>query len=86
MSEEIDWRVVTFAGNRRRQREEFHALPLREKLIAIEQLSMVTEYFLARRAARTVRLRVPPQLGMVAAAPDPPVTPSAQRCGRPSAV
>ena len=51
MADEIDWRVVTFAGNRRRQREEFRALPLRDKLIVIEQLSMVTEYFLARRRA-----------------------------------
>ena len=49
MADEIDWRVVTFAGNRRRQREEFRALPLRDKLIVIEQLSMVTEYFRYRR-------------------------------------
>ena len=51
MADEIDWRMVTFAGNRRRQREEFRALPLRDKLIVIEQLAMVTEYFLARRRA-----------------------------------
>ena len=57
MVDEIDWRVVTFAGNRRRQREEFRALPLRDKLVAIEQLSMVTEYFRARRrTARTTQL------------------------------
>ena len=57
MADEIDWRVVTFAGNRRRQREEFRALPLRDKLVAIEQLSMVTEFFRARRrAARTALL------------------------------
>ena len=56
MADEIDWRVVTFAGNRRRQREEFRALPLRDKLVAIEQLSMVAEFFRARRrAARTAR-------------------------------
>ena len=59
MADELDWRVVTFAGNRRRQREEFRALPLRDKLIAIEQLSMVTEHFLARRAARTLGTRPP---------------------------
>ena len=51
MADEIDWQVVTFAGNRRRQREEFRALPLRDKLIVIEQLSMVAEYFRARRRA-----------------------------------
>ncbi len=57
MANEIDWRVVTFAGNRRRQREEFRALPVRDKLVAIEQLSMVTENFRARRrAARTAQL------------------------------
>ena len=49
MADETDWRVVTFAGNRRRQQEEFRALPLRDKLVVIEQLSMATEYFLARR-------------------------------------
>ena len=57
MADEIDWRVVTFAGNHRRQREEFRALPLHDKLVAIEQLSMVAEYFRARRrAARTAQL------------------------------
>ena len=74
VADELDWRVVTFAGNRRRQREEYRALPLRDELLAIEQLSIVTEYFLARRAARTLRASVPPQLGMVAAPPDPPDT------------
>ena len=54
MADEIDWQVVTFAGNRRRQREEFRALPLRDKLIVIEQLSMVSEYFRARRPAARV--------------------------------
>ena len=54
MADEIDWRVVTFAGNRRRQQEEFRALPLRDKLIVIEQLSMVAEHFRARRRAARV--------------------------------
>ena len=57
MADELDWRVVTFAGNRRRQREECRALPLRDKLLVIEQLSMVAEYFLARRAERPKPLR-----------------------------
>ena len=61
MADEIDWRVATFAGNRRRQREEFRALPLRDKLIVIEQLSMVAEYFQARRAERPKPLSAPPR-------------------------
>ena len=63
MADEIDWRAVTFAGNRRRQREEFRALPLRDKLIVIEQLSMVAEYFHARRAERPKPLSAPPTSG-----------------------
>ena len=54
MADEIDWRVVTFAGNRRSQREEFRTLPLRDKLVVIEQLSMVAEYFQARRRVSRV--------------------------------
>ncbi len=54
MADEIDWRVVTFAGNRRSQREEFRTLPLRDKLVVIEQLSMVAEYFRARRRVTRV--------------------------------
>ena len=54
MADEIDWRVVTFAGNRRSQREEFRTLPLRDKLVVIEQLSMVAEYFQARRRVTRV--------------------------------
>ena len=61
MADELDWRVVTFAGNRRRQREEFRALPLRDKLIVIEQLSMVADYFRARRAERPKPLSAPPR-------------------------
>ena len=57
MADELDWRVVTLAGNRRRQREEFRALPLRDKQLVIEHLSMVAEYFLARRAERPKPLR-----------------------------
>ena len=49
MADDVDWQVVTFAGNRRRRHEEFRALPLREKLKVIEQLSEVAEYFRTRR-------------------------------------
>ena len=41
MADEIDWRGVRFAGNRRRQREKFRALPLGDKLIAIEHDDML---------------------------------------------
>lgn len=57
MAEEIDWSLTTFEGNRRRQHEEFLALPLREKLRIIEQMEEVTEYFAARRAAREAATR-----------------------------
>lgn len=44
-----DWQAVTFEGNRRRQQQEFRALPFRDKLKVIEQLSLVAEHFAARR-------------------------------------
>lgn len=52
MSEEIDWSLTTFEGNRRRQHEEFLAMPLREKLLIIEQMEEVAELLADRRAAR----------------------------------
>lgn len=45
----IDWSLTTFEGNRRRQHEEFRALPLREKLARIEQMEAVAEHFSSRR-------------------------------------
>jgi hypothetical protein len=32
MPDEVDWTVTTFEGNRRRQLEEFAALPFRDRL------------------------------------------------------
>ena len=49
MPDEVDWSVTTFEGNRRRQHEEFRALSFREKLMRIEQMSAVVEFFLSRR-------------------------------------
>ena len=46
--DEIDWQVTTFAGNRRRQHQEFRALSFREKLAAIEDLGEVGAFFAAR--------------------------------------
>ncbi|HMQ15669.1 MAG TPA: hypothetical protein PKC49_06825 [Phycisphaerae bacterium] len=48
----IDWTLATYAGNRRRQHEEFRALPFREKLARIEQMGAVAEFF-ASRARRS---------------------------------
>lgn len=48
----VDWRAVTFEGNRRLQEEEFRALSFRDKLKVVEQLSMVAEHFARRRTAR----------------------------------
>lgn len=49
MPDEMDWSVTTFEGNRRRQHEEFRALSFREKLMRVEQMSAVVEFFLSRR-------------------------------------
>ena len=46
----IDWSVTTFEGNRRRQHEEFHARPFREKLAALEEMEVVSNHFSPRRA------------------------------------
>ena len=47
--DEIDWRVTTFAGNRRKQNKEFHTLPFREKLAAQEAVGGVGAFFASRR-------------------------------------
>jgi hypothetical protein len=49
---ESDWELGTWEGLRRRQRREFQALPLREKLQIIEQMSEVSALLRARRIAR----------------------------------
>jgi hypothetical protein len=55
MTEEIDWSLTTYAGNRRRQHADFHALSFREKLRRIEQMEAVADYFSARRPAQGKR-------------------------------
>ncbi|MEX2220063.1 MAG: hypothetical protein WD749_15030 [Phycisphaerales bacterium] len=45
MDEPIDWSLGTFEGLRRRQHEEFYALPFREKLERIEQMAEVAALF-----------------------------------------
>jgi hypothetical protein len=49
MPEEIDGSITTFEGNRKRQHEEFRALSFRQKLMRVEQMAVVVEYFLSRR-------------------------------------
>jgi hypothetical protein len=53
------WRLSTWEGNRRRQHQEFRALPLREKIAIIEQLGEVTELFASRRRARGLAVSSP---------------------------
>ncbi|MGH6691048.1 MAG: hypothetical protein ACREF4_10265 [Gammaproteobacteria bacterium] len=59
MADDAVWRLGTWEGNRRRQHEEFRALPLREKIAVIEQLAEVTELFAARRRARGLAVSGP---------------------------
>lgn len=47
-SPDIDWTATTFEGNRRRQHEEFLALPFREKIKAIEMLGEMAAWFASR--------------------------------------
>jgi hypothetical protein len=59
MTDEAVWWLGTWDGNRRRQHLEFRALPLREKIVIIEQLGEVTELFAARRRARGLAVSGP---------------------------
>jgi hypothetical protein len=59
MPDEAIWRLGTWEGNRRRQHEEFRALPLREKIAIIEQLGEVTALFAARRRGRGLPVSTP---------------------------
>jgi hypothetical protein len=36
---EIDWTLCTWKGSRRRQHQEFHAIPFRRKLELIEEMN-----------------------------------------------
>ncbi|RJP37995.1 MAG: hypothetical protein C4547_05150 [Phycisphaerales bacterium] len=55
MSDEIDWELTTFEGNRRLQRQHFRALPLHEKFMIVEQMGEVCAFFAARRRARMAK-------------------------------
>lgn len=45
----IDWSLCTWKGSRRRQHEEFYALPFRRKLEIAEELSAFTQATLESR-------------------------------------
>ena len=59
MPDDAVWRLGTWEGNRRRQHEEFRALPLRDKIAIIEQLGEVTALFAARRRVRGLPVSTP---------------------------
>ncbi len=52
-TDDIDWSLTTFEGNRRRQHQEFLALPLWEKLAIIEQMELVARHFARRYPSRS---------------------------------
>lgn len=55
MPDDIDWTLTTWEGNRRRQHAEFRALPFREKLVILEQMSEVTAALIGKRELPEVR-------------------------------
>ena len=62
MTDPIDWGVTSWEGHRRRQHQDFRALPLRDKLVVIEQLGEVAAFFAERRRARGLPVQsFPPQ-------------------------
>lgn len=60
MTQEPDWALATWEGNRRQQHRDFQALSFREKLDVIEQLEEVAGYFAELRRARGLPLRQAP--------------------------
>ena len=59
MSDQIDWSLTTWEGNRRRQHAEFRSLPFREKLLVLEQLEEVSNA-VSRRTIVAARDRAAP--------------------------
>jgi hypothetical protein len=58
MTDPADWAAAGWEGHRRAQHREFQALPLREKLAIIEQLSETVAYFTEKRRARGLPVRI----------------------------
>ncbi len=63
MVDRADWSTATWEGNRRRQRQDFLALPFREKLERIERLGEVAALFARRRRSHGLRVRERPEGG-----------------------
>jgi hypothetical protein len=63
MDDRADWSTATWEGNRRRQHQDFLALPFREKLERIERLGEVAALFSKRRRSRGLRVRERPESG-----------------------
>ena len=51
---EIDWSLCTWKGSRRRQHQEFHALPFHRKLEVIEEMNRHAHATIAQRRARSL--------------------------------
>jgi hypothetical protein len=72
MGEPEDWSVATWEGSRRRQHQEFLALPFADKPAVIEQLADVARFFAERREARGLPIRYPGTVAGAAARDRPP--------------
>lgn len=59
MTDDVDWSLTTWEGNRRRQHRDFLKLSFREKLEVVEHLGEVAAFFLECHRAR----KVPAALG-----------------------
>lgn len=62
MADETDWTLATYAGNRRRQHEEFRALTFREKLAVIEELENIARHFSRRHTPEEAAGRIPDEM------------------------
>jgi hypothetical protein len=59
MGEREEMELWNWDALRRQQRREFQALPLRDKLLIVEQMSEVSAYFRMRRVARGLPVNKP---------------------------
>ncbi|MEQ1833589.1 MAG: hypothetical protein ABL977_11080 [Candidatus Eisenbacteria bacterium] len=57
MADAIDWEATSWEGQRRLQHQEFRALSFRDKLLIIEQLDEVADFFSERRRASGLPVR-----------------------------
>jgi hypothetical protein len=63
--DEFDWSLTTWDGNRRRQHQEFLALPFRRKLEILEEMAEVAETFARKRQSRAACDRWPEAPGAI---------------------